>query len=129
MEPFHIHNTYDYNHGSRCSFFPYRSRKAREERDYCKASSLRFHVSLGLLLVSSRPSSRQTASSDLFRPPEIWDHDLCLHRGPDGNCVNYIPNSAALSAMATQGCFQGYSDAGYFKLYSGSYFPKRPFSE
>ncbi|KAK8770578.1 hypothetical protein V5799_012957 [Amblyomma americanum] len=36
-------------------------------------------------------------------PPEIWEHDLCLHRGPDGDCVNYIPDSAALSATATSG--------------------------
>ncbi|KAK8787131.1 hypothetical protein V5799_023093 [Amblyomma americanum] len=60
-------------------------------------------VSLRLLLVSSGPSSRLIASSDLFRPPEIWEHDYCLHRAPDGECVNYIPNSAALSATATSG--------------------------
>ncbi|KAK8787133.1 hypothetical protein V5799_023090, partial [Amblyomma americanum] len=61
------------------------------------------HVSLRLLLVSSGPSSRPIASSDLFRPSEIWQHDWCLHRAPDGNCVNNIPNSAAPSATATSG--------------------------
>ncbi|KAK8775223.1 hypothetical protein V5799_031432 [Amblyomma americanum] len=59
-------------------------------------------VSLGLLLVSSGPSSRPIAFSDLFRPPGVWERDLCIHRGPDGDCFNYIPNSAALSATATQ---------------------------
>ncbi|KAK8778023.1 hypothetical protein V5799_020636 [Amblyomma americanum] len=37
MEPFHFDNTFGFNRGSR---------KAREERSYCKASSVRFQHTL-----------------------------------------------------------------------------------
>ncbi|KAK8773367.1 hypothetical protein V5799_012100 [Amblyomma americanum] len=62
MEPFHFDNTFGFNRGSH---------KAREERSYCKASSVRFQVKC-LVFSSEEPTLQSTSVSEFKLEKAIY---------------------------------------------------------